>query len=66
MVGETWKAIQRMNVYPYFDRVESEANPVGGLSRGRREGPWKQVDTAKLPEDLAEQFAAARAAANQG
>ena len=28
------------------------ANPVDGLSRGRFEGPWKQVLRAKLPPNL--------------
>ena len=41
-----------MGIYPYFDRVASKANPVDGLSRGRREGPWKQVLRAVLPKNL--------------
>ena len=52
IVGETWKRIQQLNIYPYFDRVESKANPVDGLSRGRSEGPWRQVDRARLPGDI--------------
>ena len=52
IVGETWKRIQQLNIYPYFDRVESKANPVDGLSRGRSEGPWRQVDRARLPDDI--------------
>jgi hypothetical protein len=56
VVGETWEWIQRLNVIPYFDRVESEANPVDGLSRGRPEGPWTQVDRALLPDGLIEKL----------
>jgi len=52
VVGETWRRIVDLDVYPYFDRVASASNPVDGLSRGRREGPWKQVIKAKLPENL--------------
>ena len=52
VVGETWRWIQKLNVAPYFDRVASESNPVDGLSRGRREGPWQRVYKAKLPDDL--------------
>ena len=37
---------------PYFDRVASSSNPVDGLSRGRREGPWQRIVKAKLPDDL--------------
>ena len=52
VVGETWRRIQRLGIYPYFDRVASKSNPVDGLSRGRREGPWVQVVQAKLPVNL--------------
>ena len=52
VVGETWKRIQRLGVHAYFDRVESKANPVDGLSRGKAEGPWRQVLKARLPENL--------------
>ncbi len=52
VVGETWRRIVDLDVYPYLDRVASASNPVDGLSRGRREGPWKQVIKAKLPENL--------------
>ena len=54
MVGATWQRIQKLDVYAYFDRVESEANPVDGLSRGRMHGPWEQVLKAKLPQTLME------------
>ena len=52
VVGETWKRIAELDVFPYFDRVASESNPVDGLSRGRRHGPWEQVIKAKLPSNL--------------
>ena len=49
-----------MGIYPYFDRVASKANPVDGLSRGRKEGPWRQIIKAKLPENLEELLREAR------
>ena len=52
VIGETWRRIQKLNAAPYFDRVASESNPVDGLSRGRREGPWQRIITAQLPTDL--------------
>ena len=56
VVGETWRRIQRLGAHVYFDRVDSKANPVDGLSRGRSEGPWRQVDRARLPDDLEEKL----------
>jgi hypothetical protein len=58
IVGETWKKIQSLGTFAYFDRVESEANPVDGLSRGRSEGPWQRVVRARLPDNLQELLAA--------
>ena len=58
IVGETWKKIQSLGTFAYFDRVESEANPVDGLSRGRPEGPWQRVVRARLPDNLQELLAA--------
>ena len=52
IVGETWRRIQKLGSYFYVDRVESEANPVDGLSRGKRDGPWQRVITARLPANL--------------
>ena len=57
IVGETWRKIQQLGAYFYVDRVESEANPVDGLSRGRHEGPWQRVLTARLPPNLADLLA---------
>jgi len=52
VVGETWRSIQKLNIYAYFDRVASESNPVDGLSRGRPNGPWQRVVKALLPANL--------------
>jgi len=41
-----------------MDRVDSKANPVDGLSRGTSDGPWRQVDRARLPADLEERLKA--------
>ena len=54
VIAETWRRIQKLNTYAYFDRFMSESNPVDGLSRGRSIGPWRQVDEAKLPPSLAQ------------
>ena len=58
IVGETWRRVQKLGAYFYVDRVESEANPVDGLSRGRFEGPWQRVLEAHLPSNLATLLAA--------
>ena len=50
--GSSSRRIQKLNVAPYFDRVASESNPVDGLSRGRREGPWQRIFTAQFPKAL--------------
>ena len=39
VVGMTWNRIQNLKIWAYFDRVDSKANPVDGLSRGRMHGP---------------------------
>ena len=52
VVGETWRKVQALNTFFYVDRVESEANPVDGLSRGKPDGPWQRVVRAKLPANL--------------
>ena len=41
LIGATWSQIQRLQVFPRFDRVDPKSNPVDGLSRGRLDGPWK-------------------------
>ena len=52
VVGETWRKVQALNTFLYVDRVESEASPVDGLSRGKPDGPWQRVVRAKLPANL--------------
>ena len=41
IIGVTWSRIQCLEVFPWFDRVDSSSNPVDGLSRGRLAGPWR-------------------------
>ena len=36
IIGLTWDYIQKRTLWAYFDRVESKANPVDGLSLGTR------------------------------
>ena len=43
VIGETWRRIQQLNAYAYFERVMSGSNPVDGLGRRRSSGPWKRV-----------------------
>ena len=52
VIGETWRRIIDLRAWGYFDRVDSKGNPVDGLSRGIREGPWRQVVKAKIPEAI--------------
>ena len=52
IVSATWKRIVTVRCLPWFDRVESDANPVDGLSRGRMDGPWNAVQTATIPRGL--------------
>ena len=49
--GLTWSYIVGCGCFPWFDRVESAANPTDGLSRGVLQGPWvlQQID---LPREL--------------
>ena len=51
LIGATWSQIQRLQVFPWFDRVDSKSNPVDGLSRGRLDGPWK-VESLAFPGSL--------------
>ena len=53
VVGLTWEMCSRRSLSPYFDRVESEGNPVDKLSRGEAKGPWRGVSCIQFPtEDL--------------
>jgi len=50
IVGMTWSEVHRLQVLPWFDRVESKSNPVDGLSRGKRHGPWGKLRPLTLPD----------------
>ena len=50
-IGLTWVTAAHLRSRPWFERVESSANPVDGLSRGRLEGPWER-GVAVLPKGL--------------
>jgi hypothetical protein len=49
IVGLTWEICAKRSLMPYFDRVESKANPVDGLSRGNMSGSWREVAKAYFP-----------------
>ena len=51
IIGLTWETAGRRRLWPYCDRVESESNPVDGLSRGDWTGPWDGVKTIEFPMD---------------
>ncbi len=52
IVGATWQRCIELNVMPWFDRVQSSANPVDGLSRGNTDGPWVTVQPLQFPEHV--------------
>ena len=52
IVSLTWKRIVAARCLPWFDRVESKANPVDGLSRGDMTGDWLSVEEARIPKGL--------------
>ena len=58
IVGETWKLCDEHQVLPWYERVESESNPLDGLSRGRTEGPWQSIEQFTVPEALLNLFRA--------
>ena len=49
IVGHTWEIIAKRRMIPWFDRVDSSSNPVDGLSRGEKLGPWLEVLPGRLP-----------------
>ena len=51
ITGLTWSRVVEVGCLPWFDRVESAANPTDGLSRGRLEGPWV-LEHIQLPREL--------------
>ena len=52
IIGHTWDMIAQRCISPWFDRVDSKSNPVDGLSRGDRQGPWSTVTQTRLPPRL--------------
>ena len=52
LVGKAWETVARRRLFPWFDRVDTKSNPVDGLSRGRVEGPWDNVEVGKFPGGL--------------
>ena len=40
LTGRTWSQVVAIGCLPWFDKVDSAANPTDGLSRGRLQGPW--------------------------
>ena len=40
IIAMTWHKCGKLNVCPWFDRVDTKSNPVDGLSRGNLEGDW--------------------------
>jgi len=57
IVGLTWELCAARSLMPYFDRVESKANPVDGLSRGVMSEAWREVVKARFPIAELEQLA---------
>ena len=49
IAGLTWELSGTRRLWQYFDRVESSANPVDGLSRGNAKGPWCSVLPVEFP-----------------
>ena len=56
IIGETWRRIQALVMYAWFDRDDSSSNPVDGLARGRPdegrgglglERGWKEDNTSR-------------------
>ena len=51
LIGAAWSQVQRLQVFPWFDREDTKSNPVDGLSRGRLDGPWS-VESSAFPGSL--------------
>ena len=54
IAGMVWSRVAH-RCRPWLERVESTANPVDGLSRGKLKGPWDLIDLI-LPADLHEKL----------
>ncbi len=55
--GFTWNRIAELRALPWFDRVQSESNPIDGVSRGRNDGPWRAVEHLSFPLDFLSELA---------
>ena len=55
LIGATWSQVQRLQVFPRFDRVDSKSNPGDGLSQG-----WK-VESLAFPGSLLQALRSERA-----
>ncbi len=51
-VNATWRRIASLSALPWFERVASKSNPVGGLSRGKTVGPWREAVRTHAPQEL--------------
>ena len=51
IAGLTHEYVAKVGVIPWFDRVDSESNPLDKLSRGVMKGPWKLV-RIRFPREL--------------
>ena len=57
VIGLTWALIQQRQLWTYFDRVQSQSNPVDGLSRRVFDGPWDRVCLRSFPTAMILKFA---------
>ncbi len=55
--GVTWNRIAEFSVLPWFDRVQSGATPIDGVSRGRNDGPWRAVVHLVFPPEFLSELA---------
>ena len=51
IAGLAHEYVAKVGVIPWFDRVDSESNPVDKLSRGAMKGPWRLV-RIRCPDEL--------------
>jgi len=53
ITGCTWQLISKLQVLPWFDRVDTASNPVDGLSRKNFSGNWS-FRTISFPQTVLE------------
>ena len=58
IVGRTWRLVSDLQIGPWFERVCSGSNPLDGLSRGRRHGPWQEVIDFVIDADFIAEISA--------